>query len=332
MGDDEGQRRYGITLPLGGVPLAEQRPWIEELADLGYTDAWTAEIAGLDAFTPLACAAVWAPRLRLGTAIASVFARGPALLAMNAAALAEVAPGRFVLGIGSSSEAIVSGWNAQPFERPYGRVRDTLRFLRAALAGERVDERYETFEVRGFRLERPPREPPPVFVAGLRERMLGLAGREGDGALLGLVAPEDVPKLAGVVHAQGSGDQEIALRIGVVPTTDAERARSACRRILAAYLSAPPYAAMHTWLGRSEILEPLWTAWRSGDRRAAVAAVPDALVDELFVHGSPEACREGIARFVDAGVTTPVISIMPLGGDVSSAMRALSPAAEAARA
>jgi alkanesulfonate monooxygenase SsuD/methylene tetrahydromethanopterin reductase-like flavin-dependent oxidoreductase (luciferase family) len=148
--------RWGMTVPLGGVPLAEHRVVYETLAEAGFTDLWSSEVAGADAFTPLAMAAAWAPSMRLGTAIAPVFTRGPGLLAMSAAALAEAAPGRFQLGIGSSSPVVVGAWNSVEFTEPYERSRDMLRFLRAALAGELVDHDYGTFAVRRFRLERPP--------------------------------------------------------------------------------------------------------------------------------------------------------------------------------
>jgi alkanesulfonate monooxygenase SsuD/methylene tetrahydromethanopterin reductase-like flavin-dependent oxidoreductase (luciferase family) len=156
--------RHGITIPFENVPLADQREWVAELPDLGYTDVWSSEANGADGFTPLSLAAAWAPALRLGTAIVPVYTHGPALLAMQAATLAEAAPGRFVLGIGSSSDVIVERWNGVPFTDPYKRVRDTVRFLRAALAGEKVDEQYETFSVRGFKLGRPlaPEHVPPM--------------------------------------------------------------------------------------------------------------------------------------------------------------------------
>jgi len=282
------------------------------------------ETAGLDAFTPLAWAAAWAPELRLGTAIASVFTRGPALLAQTAAGLAEAAPGRFVLGIGASSEAMVSGWNGLPFEAPYARVRDSLRFLRRALTGERIDEAYESFAIRGFALERPPAQPPPIYVAALQRDMLRLAAREGDGVMLSLVAPGDVPKQlerAGTVA-------DVVLRVGIVPTPDAEAARAHCRRLVAAYLNVPAYAAMHEALGRADEIAPLRAAWGAGDRRAALAAVPDSLVDSLFVHGSPESCREQVEAFARAGVTTPVVSILPFGAGpdaLRAAIRGLAP-------
>ena len=95
-------QRYGMTIPFDGLPLHAQRDWIVELADLGYTDVWSAEANGADAFTPLALASVWAPTLRLGTAIVPAFTRGPGLFAQSVASLAQAAPGRFVLGVGTS--------------------------------------------------------------------------------------------------------------------------------------------------------------------------------------------------------------------------------------
>ena len=326
--------RLGMTIPFPGVPLAEHADLVREMVDLGYTDLWTMETAGLDAFTPLACAAAWAPGPRLGTSIASVFTRGPALLAQQAAALAEAAPGRFVLGIGSSAEAMVTGWNGIPFAEPWHRVRDCLRFLRAALRGERIDAIFDTFESHGFQLERPVELPPPIHLAALRPDMLRLAGREADGALLGLIAAEDVPQLTGCARegAEEAGrsfeDFDLVLRIGVLPTSDAERARAQCRRAIAAYLNVPAYAEMHGWLGRGALLRPMAEAWGRGDRKAALEAIPDGLVDALFVHGETAACREQVEAFAAAGLRTPVLSIMSAGvarDDLRRILRELAP-------
>src|SRR3954462_7507221 len=172
--DRDMSTRWGMTVPLGGVPLAEHAAVFAALTDAGFTDLWSSEVAGTDAFTPLTLAAAWQPRVRLGTAITPVFTRGPALLAMTAAALAEAAPGRFQLGIGASSPVVVGDWNAADFTRPYARSRDLLRFLRAALAGEAVTEDYETFPINRFRLERPPATPPTIHLAALRPGMLRL--------------------------------------------------------------------------------------------------------------------------------------------------------------
>jgi probable F420-dependent oxidoreductase len=316
-------QRYGITVPFAGIPLPEQRGLVAALADLGYTDVWTSESAAADAFSPLALASTWAPTLRLGTGIVPVYTRGPATLAQAAATLAAAAPGRFTLGIGSSSDVIVERWNDIPFDRPYQRVRDTARFLRVALTGARVSERYETFAVDGFRLELVPEQPPRLLIAALRPGMLRLAGRESDGAVINWLSADDVGKVVPYVHEAGPG-KEIVARIYVAATANADEARGVARRAIAAYLTVPVYRAFQEWLGRGERLAEMWRAWAAGDRRAALAAIPDDVVDELVVHGPPEDCREQIRRYVDAGVTTPVIALLPVAGDAAQRVRGLA--------
>jgi probable F420-dependent oxidoreductase len=318
-----------MTVPLDGLPLSEHAEWFRELADLGYTDIWSSEANGTDAFTPLALAAAWAPSLRLGTAIVPAYTRGPGLMAMSAAALAEAAPGRVVIGVGTSSDVIVERWNDIPFEQPYQRTRDVVRFLRAALRGEKMSDEYDTFKTRGFKVGRVPEVQPKIMVAGLREGMLRLAGRESDGAIINWLSAEDVSTVAPIVQEAGGGggDKEIVARIFVCPSDDAETVRNMGRFAIAAYLNVPVYAAFHEWLGRGEQLRGMWDAWKAGDRKAALAAIPDQVVDDLIVHGPPEACREHIARYFDNGVTTSTLAVMPFGVDARQAARDLSPAA-----
>lgn len=319
-------QRYGMTIPFDGIPLHQQRDWIVELADLGYTDVWSSEANGADAFTPLALASAWAPSLRLGTAIVPAFTRGPACLAQSVGSLAQAAPGRVALGIGTSSNVIVEGWNGIPFDQPYQRTRDMVRFLRQALTGDKVTAEYETFKVRSFRLGVVPPEPVPILVAALREGMLRLAGREGDGAIINWLSADDVATVAPIVHKAGGGEpKEVVARIFVAPTDDAEAVRNLGRYAIAAYLNVPVYAAFHEWLGRGDVLADMWRLWKEGDRKAALAAIPDSLVDQLIVWGTPEACREHLGRYVENGVTTPAIALLPFGYDVRQAVRDLAP-------
>ncbi|GHD26890.1 LLM class F420-dependent oxidoreductase [Nocardiopsis kunsanensis] len=317
--------RWGMTVPLEGLSLLEQKDLFQRMPDLGYTDVWSAEANGTDAFTPLALASEWAPQLRLGTAIVPVYTRGPATLAMSAATLAAAAPGRFALGVGTSSNVIVERWNSIPFEEPYKRMRDTVRFLRTALTGEKVKADYDTFSVQGFTLSTPPEQSPPILVAALRQGMLRLAGREGDGAIINWLSAQDVGTVAPHVRQFGE-DKEIVARIFVAPDTDAETARAIGRRAIAAYLNVPVYRAFHEWLGREE-LGPMWKKWEEGDRKGALAAIPDSVVDDLLVHGPAEYCRERVRAYTDNGVSTPVLApLTPPGTDPAAVVRALAPA------
>ncbi len=311
--------------------LHSHRDKLGELVDLGYTDIWSAESDGADAFTPLALAAAWEPRLRLGTAIVPAFTRSPACLAQCVASLADAAPGRFAIGIGSSSNVIVERWNGVPFVEPYKKVRDVVRFL-----GDAFDRREGVQGLRhvrgaGFRLGVRPEQKPPILVAALREGMLRLAAREADGAIINWLSATDVDQGGRCGRAL---PPEAPRRRSCVGSSCA-RARTprSCatlaRYAIAAYLNVPVYAAFHDWLGRGEVLRPMWDAWKAGDRKGALAAIPDSLVDELIVHGSPADCRAKIQAYFDNGVTTTSLAIMPLDPDLKhwEAVQSLAPRA-----
>jgi len=320
-----------MTVPLPG-PLHTHADGLAELADLGYSDVWSAEADGADGFTPLAMAAAWEPRLRLGTDIIPAFTRSPACFAQCVASLADAAPGRFAIGIGTSSNVIVERWNGVPFVEPYRKVRDVVRFLRDAFAGDKVSKQYDTFEVQGFRLGVRAEQPPPILIAALREQMLRLAGREADGAIINWLAPGDVERVAGIVHdAAGGAEREIVARIFVCPSENAEVVRAGARFAIAAYMNVPVYAAFHEWLGRGDAFAPMWEAWKAGDRKAAMAAIPDEIVDDLVVHGSPEHCRARIDEYFANGVTTSSLAMLPLDPDLDfwTAVRSLAPHAAA---
>ena len=318
-----------MTVPLPGH-LNTHRDRLVELADLGYTDIWSAESDGADGFTPLALAAAWEPRLRLGTAIIPAYTRSPACFAQSVASLADAAPGRFAIGIGSSSNVIVERWNGVPFVEPYKKVRDVVRFLNDALAGEKIAKKYDTFEVNGFKLGVRPEVKPSILVAALREGMLRLAGREADGAIINWLSPSDVTKVAGVVRdAAGGQDREIVARIFVCVSENTEVVRAAARFAIAAYLNVPVYAAFHEWLGRGPQLQGMWDAWKAGDRKAALAAIPDEVVDDLVVHGSAAQCRAKIDQYFANGVTTSSLAILGLDPEMNfwQSVKDLSPSA-----
>lgn len=282
---------------------------VDEYAAAGYRGLWTSELTGSDAFAPLLAAAAGRAWLRLGTAVACVFTRSPGLLAMQALSLAEASDEPVFVGIGASSQAMVTGWHGVPFVKPYTRVRDTARFLTEAFAGGRVTFHSDSFDIDGFRLARTPARQPRILVAALREKMLRLAGTEADGTVLNWLSPDDVRKVVPLV-LDGNPDAEIAARLFAVAAPDRQAARDFARRLITGYLSTGVYAAYHAWLGRGPALEPMWRAWQAGDRRGALAAVPDALVDELFLTGDEAQIRAGLADYVSAGVTRPVISVV----------------------
>jgi len=246
------------------------------------------------------------------------------------AALADAAPGRFAIGIGSSSNVIVERWNGVPFVDPYKKVRDVVRFMHEAFSGEKITKEYDTFKVDGFRLSIKPAQKPTILIAALREGMLKLGAREADGVIINWLSAQDVTKVAKVVSDAANGvEKEITARIFVCPSEDTEVVRAGARFAIAAYMNVPVYADFHRWMGRAPLMQGMWDAWKAGDRKAALAAIPDQVVDELVVHGSPAHCRDIISEYFKNGVTTSSLAILPLDPNLDywKSVEALSPSA-----
>src|SRR6478609_2954828 len=308
--------RWGLTLPLPQVPLSEHEQYVRAAEEAGYTDLWSGETNGPDGFTPLALSAAWTERARLGTGIVGVFQRGPALLAQEAAALADASSGRFVLGIGSSSDRIVEGWNGIPFERPLSRVRETLEFLRTALDGERTTS--------GFKLESAPAERVPIVLAALRGKMLELAVERADGAFTNFLPLGGLPKVVAQLDGAPEGF-ELLCRFFCIPG-EREQVEPLARFMFSSYITVPVYANFYRWLGYGEQIAPMVEAWEAGDRQAAAAAAPWELIEEMFIFGTPEQMKERLGAFVAGGITLPILTPIVTPDKLGETIAALAPA------
>jgi probable F420-dependent oxidoreductase len=305
--------RLGMTIPFSGVPLHDLAPLVGRVEDAGYDSVWSAESTDFDGFTPLVIASEHTERIRLVTGIVNVFTRGPALLAQTAAALADASNGRFVLGLGASSDVIVERWNAIPFRRPLARVEETVAYLRTVLAGERGPG--------GFRLPAPPAQPVPIVLAALRDRMLRLAARVADGAFTNFLP---LARAEQVVEAFGAPDKELACRFFSIHGASDEALVTA-KRIFVAYATVPVYTEFFRWLGYADELEPVVDAWNRGDRKTAVANAPEHLVREIFLLGPVEAQRERLAEFERAGVSTAVLALACRPDELATLIDAFAP-------
>jgi probable F420-dependent oxidoreductase len=307
--------RWGLTLPLPALPLAEHEDLVRRAEAAGYTDLWSGETNGPDGFTPLALAAAWTEKPRLGTGIVGVMTRGPALLAQQAAALADASQGRFVLGIGASSDRIVAGWNATEFSKPLTRVSESVDFLRTALAGDRTET--------GFKLEQAPAERVPIVLAALRGKMLKLAVEKADGAFTNYLPLSGVAQV--VEQLDGAPDGfELLCRFFCLPG-EREQVEPLARFMLASYGTVPVYSEFLRWLGHGELIAEMCEAWDARDRERAVAAAPWELIEEIFVLGSPEQMRERLEEFVDAGITLPILTPIAPPDRFGELIEALAP-------
>jgi probable F420-dependent oxidoreductase len=301
-------------LPLPGVPLAQHGEILREVHGLGYESVWAGETDRYDAVSLLAATVAWVPELHVGTAVVPAGTRGRAILAMTAAALSDLAPGRVTFGIGASSPLVLRDWNGVEPGSALERVGSTVEYLRAVLSGSRVN---------GFRLAEPPLDPPTLLVGALGPRMAELGASVADGVVLTALSFDDTRRV--IERSPGLAGRRVVVSAPVCPSADADAVRDAFRPSLAMYLNLPAYANLHRWAGRDAVLEPMWDAWAKGDRKAAIRSLPDAVVDDLVVHGAPEVCRARLAEYGALGATDVLVRLEPALGSAIESLRALAP-------
>lgn len=305
-------QRIGLTVGLEGGSLPEALTLAEHALASGFTDLWSAEVGGADGFGPLAAIARGSGSARLGTAIVSVFTRPPALLAMSAATLQNLTGGRFVLGLGTSSDIIVEDWMGGRFARPVSRLEEYVEVLRELLAGEKVSHDGRSFGLKGFRLQLDPSAPVPIYLAALGPRACRLAGAVADGVIFFLKSPDGVRQgLKWVAEgAREAGrdpaDLDCVMRISVALDEPPETL-GLLKRMTTTYAIVDVYNRSLADQGFARETEAILSAWSTGDRKGAVTAVSDAMVDALNIVGDADACRTKLQSFRDAGVKTPVI-------------------------
>lgn len=317
--------RWGMTVPFAGVALADHPELYRRTEALNYDDLWSSETPnGTDGFTTIASAIPVTERMRLATGIVNPYTRGPSVLAQTAATMQELSGGRFVLGLGASSDVAVERFNGLEFSKPLTRVREAVQRLRPVLSVP-AEKGFG-----GLRLERPVTSPVPIVLAALRAKMLGLAGEVADGAftnflpLSGLEQVRAAHRTGEAAAGRPEGSTELVCRFFIIPGDPADGLALA-RGILATYGSVPVYAEFFRWLGWARQLDPMVEAARSGDRRSAAELAPEELVREIYLLGSPEQIRERLQAFVDGGITTAVLAPICPPEQLPGLLEALAP-------
>ena len=324
--------RLAASLPIAPSVPATQRV-ARQAEDLGYESLWIADSGGPDPFVVAAAAATVTSKVRIGTAVIPAYTRTPPVISSAAASCAELAPGRFILGIGASSENIVQKWSGVPFKRPLSRVRETVGAVRSILSGEKSNLSGRTLETHGYRLQMAIPSPAiPIHIGALGPPMLELAGEIADGVTLNMMPVEAVPRMLEHLHigAQKVGrsktDLEVVARFMVCVTDQPDDARAMMRGFFGPYFATSVYNRFVAWCGFEDEAKEILAGWQSKDRARVGGAVNDAMIDRIAIIGSAQQCRERLEAFREAGVTTPMIN--PITGDEASALamfKALAP-------
>lgn len=292
---------------------------VRRAEELGYESAYVTHIAGRESLTVVTAYAMRTSRIRVGTGVVPIYTRTPATMAQTAATIDDLSGGRLNLGLGSSHRPIVEGWHGQTIDRPVAEMREYVSIVRAILRGEAPPTAAADAPAvkwrSGFQLAGlEPRPQLPVYVAGLSPGMLRLAGEIADGAILWLCTPPYIRDV--VIPALREGreragktldgfDVVAAVPSGVVE--DAADAHAALRRELIPYFGLPFYRAMIERSGFGDEIAAFDAAAAAGDAAAMQAAISERFLGTLAAVGDPDAVRAGVARYHEAGVTSPCV-------------------------
>jgi F420-dependent oxidoreductase-like protein len=305
------------TNPLQLIELAR------EAERLGYDSAWAAEAWGTDAVTVLSWLAATTTKLKIGSAILQMPGRTPANTAMTAATLDLMSGGRLLLGLGTSGPQVVEGWHGQPWGKPLTRTREYVEIVRSALRRETLEHSGEHYEIpyagddatglgKPLKLMlRPERAEIPIYLAALGPKNVRLAFEIANGWLPIFFSPDRAREAFGFESRDGF---DIAPSVHVVVTDDLEAGRDVVRPMLALYVGGMGsrgqnfYNRLVRRYGYEEDAERIQSLYLDGKQREAIAAVPDALVDDVALVGPPERIGERLDAWRESGATTLLVS------------------------
>lgn len=334
-------RRIGVHVAVGGGPSRQETlDLVRRAEELGYESIWAGESWGFDAFTTLAWLASHTTRIGIGTHIATMFSRTPAMTAQSAASLDSIAGGRLTLGLGMSGPIVVENWHGQRWEQPLQRTREFIEIVRLALSGERVDYDGKVFRLRGFRLrDDPPRSAVPVMLASIGPRNVELTGELAEGWLPIFLRMDALPEMRELLAAGAARSGRDASGIEIAPAMLAaasesapEAARDMARAHIAFYAGGMGtfYNRMlqrFGWAAEAEVISREWARPNREGRPAAAASVTDEMLDSTSAVGSPTQAKERLEAAYAAGVTLPVL-MFPYGADAAlmrETLEALAP-------
>jgi F420-dependent oxidoreductase-like protein len=313
----------------GAAPPHNAGELVDEAERAGFDAVFAAESWGSDAFTPLAWWGSRTSRVRLGTSVAQLSARTPTACAMHALTLDHLSNGRAILGLGVSGPQVVEGWYGVPFAKPLARTREYVSIIRQVLAraapvtndGPHYPLPYQEGLGKPLKpIVHPLRADLPIWLGAEGPRNVALAAEIADGWLAIYYSPAMAEQYnawldKGFVQRGGRPEGfEIAASAQVVITDDPAAEIDNLRPVVALYAggmgaaSVNFHADVFARMGYRGVVEEIGTLFRSGRKDEAAAAVPDELVDEIAIIGSPDHVRARIAEWAAAGVTMLVVS------------------------
>lgn len=289
----------------------------------GLDGVWLGETTLRDAAVVAALVSASTRKIEVGTSIVNVYTRTPGQLAMMGATLNELSGGRFILGIGASTPAIVEGWHGAVYAQPLKRVEETVRLLRMYFSGERFGYDGTFFSPKNARLRAG--KPPEIALAALNRRMTKLAARVADRLIFNLYPPQEIARAVNFVHKEAMAAErtkpEVCVMLYSYVLDEGPEAMDFAKDLIGFYGSSDAYSKMFSAFGFSSEAGGMLAGWRERNREKVRASITPEMVHHLLAFGSIEALKEKLAQYEKAGVDNVLIAPSPFGDFLGNARK-----------
>ena len=307
MGDSRMARLGIVVARPGDTSFAELQQLAREAESAGFESVYSPEFMN-DALSNCHIMAQATSKVKVGTWIANIYLRHPALCAQTAVAIDDTSKGRLILGLGVSHRPLVEGIYKENMDKPREYMREYINTIRNIVTGKGfpgapMQLRAATYKV-------------PIYVGALALGTVELCGEMADGAMLYLCPTSRMPR---VIAALEKGTAKAGRSVSSVDITngiptcisdDLNAAKATARNNLAFYGGLPFYNKLFQSSGFVEEAEKL----AKGDANG----VSNKMAESVSLIGSPSRCREQLAGFREAGVQLPIIVPVALPGQTAA--------------
>ena len=319
--------RFGVAIDWRGATVEALTTIALQADHSGCGFLFVPEAWGLEAFSSVGHVLSITRRIRVGTGIVNIFSRSPSTIGMACATLNQIAPGRFLLGLGISGKGLVESFHGLPFERPFKRMEEYIETIKKVQSGEPVDYSGEIMKLERFRLYTvPPKPAVPVYLAALGEKSQAFAGRVSDGAIVTLYPLSKLAECPNIVnHGDPSKKKKVFAFIHVRVTNNEKEdaaAKEEVSKFITFYIASMGkyYAQNLARLGFEKQVEEIRTAASNGTAEGA-KVVSEDFIREFSLIGTPAKILEGLVG-IPEGITPVFVfnATTTKDGDASARM------------
>jgi 5,10-methylenetetrahydromethanopterin reductase len=283
---------------------------------------WVPETWGMECCSTMSALSQIAKKPKIGSSIMNIYSRTPALISMAAATLDMISNGRFILGLGTSSQVIIDEWHGLEFDRPLDRMKEYVEIIRLAISGNKVNYTGKFFQLSNFTLLiKPPRNRIPIYLAAINQKMVELTWNIADGVIFYLRPLSELQHVISKMQQRKKID--VACQLITCVSEDKDEAIDRAKKTIAFYVSVGKiYRGFLARNGFENETRAIFEEYKKSGLKNNHVEVSDHMVDALSVCGTPPEVVKKIKRFVNVGVDLPILQFNPTG-DVTKSFKLL---------